>query len=116
MAQSHLLRLRDTPLCMPVAAALGKRIHDGSGRLIGRVTDFLIEERTIEEAVEAGDRSNSWAARPVYAVVRLHHRFSWPARFVYLPATRLSSVGDHLTMPIAIESLTRSLKRPGFQE
>ena len=76
VTHSHLLRLRDTALCMRVAADVGKRVHDRSGRLIGHVTDFLIEERTAEEAVEAGDRSHSWAARPIYAVVRLHHSFN----------------------------------------
>ena len=111
VTQSHLLRLRDTALRLPVAADIGKPLHDRSGRLIGYVTDFLIEERTVDEAVEAGDRSNSWGARPVYAVVRLHHRFSWPARFVYVPATGLCSAGRHLTTAIPVQSFTRALKR-----
>ena len=111
---AHLLRLRDTTLCMPVAADVGKRLHDKTGRLIGQVTDFLIEERTVEEAVEAGDRSSSWAARPVYALVRLHHRLAWPARFVYVPATSVSRADDHLMMATHVESVTRALTRHGI--
>jgi len=68
----------------------------------------------LEEAVEAGDRPNSWSVRPVYAVVRVRQQPLWPASLVYLPAGSVCDSAGHLTSATAEETFARALKRSRF--
>ncbi|HEX6512405.1 MAG TPA: PRC-barrel domain-containing protein [Chloroflexota bacterium] len=86
--------LKEAHLSHDAERWIGRAVHDCTGRLLGRVDDLLMEERSLEETVAEGERATGWAARPLFAVVKaggLSGGFG--AKSVFVPIAELNE-GD----------------------